>query len=188
MSTRSPASSALALPASPARSRGPQLRIHSPRTECVFLTICAATRDPIFGWITGDRFLPSRLGLLVREAWLNIPVYHPGSGLDVFCIMPDHFHAVLHLAPATRSSRRVLEGPAAWRGGIGTIVNQFKGSVTRSAAIEGIAVPQPLWQRGHFERGVQNADSLATIRHYVLHHALREAVRHGARSGSALRR
>jgi REP element-mobilizing transposase RayT len=169
-----------------ARSPAPRrtakvLRLADPdhRGGAIFLTLCAATREPLFGWLTGDRFLPSRLGLLVRESWLNIPVLHPGCGLDVFCLMPDHFHAVLHARPASRVSNPVLRGVAAWRGGVGTIVNQFKGAVARAAAIEGIVTPGPLWQRGYFERVIRDAEMLGNVRTYILRHALRNSLHQG---------
>ena len=152
---------------------------HDHRGGAIFLTLCAASREPLFGWLTGDRFLPSRLGLLVRESWLNIPVLYPGSGLDVFCLMPDHFHAVLHARPASRVANPVLRGTAAWRGGIGTIVNQFKGAVTRAAAIEGIVTPGPLWQRGYFERVINDDEMLRNVRTYILSHALRNSLHRG---------
>ena len=156
-----------------------RLADHDYRGGPIFLTLCAATREPLFGWLTGDRFLPSRLGLLVRESWLNIPVLYPGCGLDVFCLMPDHFHAVLHARPASRAANPVLRGVAAWRGGIGTIVNQFKGAVTRAAAIEGIVMPGPLWQRGYFERVIRDDEMLGNVRTYILSHALRNSLPRG---------
>jgi len=166
-------------PAPPRNGKVLRLADHDYRGGPIFLTLCAATREPLFGWLTGDRFLPSRLGLLVRESWLNIPVLYPGCGLDVFCLMPDHFHAVLHARVASRVADPVLRGAAAWRGGIGTIVNQFKGAVTRAAAIEGIVMPGPLWQRGYFERVIRDDEMLGNVRTYILSHALRNSLHRG---------
>lgn len=132
-----------------------------------FLTLCVATRDAVFGWITGGAFLPSPLGRLVRECWLSLPVAQPRCGLDAFALMPDHFHALVHFRAA----------PGA-RGGLGTAVSHFKGAVTAAARRDHLIGPGPLWQRGHFERSVRDERMLTTIREYILRNALREAVGH----------
>jgi len=148
----------------PARARLRLVTVPDPG-GAYFLTLCAATRDPVFGWITGGAFLPSPLGRLVRECWLSVPVVQPRCGLDAFTLMPDHFHALVHFRPAQGAS-----------GGLGTAVNQFKGAVTAAARREQLIGPGPLWQRGYFERCVPDERMLTTIREYILRNALREAV------------
>jgi REP element-mobilizing transposase RayT len=144
----------------------PRLRLVASEGGARFLTLCAATRDPVFGWITSGRFLPSALGRLVRECWLSVPVLHPRCGLDAFTLMPDHFHALVHFQPGPRPS-----------GGLGTIINHFKRAATLAARQERIAGPDPLWQRGYFERIVRDDRMLATVREYIVRNALKEALR-----------
>lgn len=148
----------------PARARLRLVTVPDPG-GAFFLTLCAATRDAVFGWITGGAFLPSPLGRLARECWLSLPVLQPRIGLDAFTLMPDHFHALVHFRPA----------PGA-RGGLGTAVNHFKGAVTAAARRDHLFGPGPLWQRGYFERSVGDERMLTTIREYILRNALREAV------------
>lgn len=153
------------LPPPPARTR-PALRLVRPPATApvtLFLTLCAAVRDPVFGWVTGGAFLPSPLGRLVRESWLSLPLRYPRCGLDAFALLPDHVHALVHLGP----------GPA--RAGLGAMVTAFKQAVTLAARADGIVGPAPLWQRGYFEREVRDAQMLAAVRDYIVHQALREA-------------
>jgi REP element-mobilizing transposase RayT len=131
-----------------------------------FLTLCAAVRDPVFGWITGGTFRPSPLGRLVRECWLSVPVQYPRCGLDAFALLPDHFHALVHFRPQP--------GP---RRGLGTIVNDFKRAVTQAARAQQLAGAEAIWQGGYFERQVGSDRRLATIRNYILKHAMREALK-----------
>lgn len=142
----------------------PRLRLVPDPGGCCFLTLCAATRDPVFGWVTGGSFLPSPLGRLVRECWLSVPIMHPHCGLDAFALMPDHFHALVHFRPARGAS-----------GGLGTAISRFKGAVTAAARRQQLIGPGPLWQHGFFERGVRDDRMLRTIREYILRNALREA-------------
>jgi REP element-mobilizing transposase RayT len=153
------------LPRPVPRPPRPRLRLVTDPGGSFFLTLCAASRDPVFGWVTGGAFLPSPLGRLVRECWLSLPVLQPQCGLDAFSLMPDHFHALVHFRPAPGT-----------RGGLGTAVSHFKGAVTAAARRDHLIGPGPLWQRGYFERGVRDERMLTTIREYILRNALREAV------------
>jgi REP element-mobilizing transposase RayT len=143
-----------------------------------FLTLCAASRNPVFGWITGGTFMPSPLGRLVRECWLSVPVLHPQCGLDAFALMPDHFHAIVHFRGIARRGQNPPKGPAGAKGGLGTIINQFKRAVTLGARQEALATMEAIWQRGYFERTIQDERMLATVREYIVRNALKEALRH----------
>ncbi|HEX9164755.1 MAG TPA: transposase [Gemmatimonadales bacterium] len=153
------------------------------RAGTFFVTLCAATRDPVFGWITGGSFLPSPLGRLVKECWLSVPVIHPRCGLDAFALMPDHFHAIVHLSMPAERARPSLAGSTGTKGGLGTIINQFKRAVTLAARHSRIVGPDSLWQRGYFERIVRDDRMLATVREYIVRNALKEAIRIGTRAG-----
>lgn len=174
-----------ARPAHPPLRRGLRLVTWDYCAGTFFVTVCAATREPVFGWITGGSFLPSPLGRLVRECWLSVPVGNPRCALDAFALMPDHFHAVVHFSGAVGCARHAPKGSAGMKGGLGTVINQFKRAVTLAARQEQIVGAEQLWQRGYFERVVRDDRMLATVREYIVRNALKEAIRVATRAGRA---
>jgi REP element-mobilizing transposase RayT len=96
--------------------------------------------------------------------------------------MPDHLHALVHFSPPHRHGGVGPRASSGARGGLGTVINQFKRAVTIHARQEDLAFPDPLWQRGYFERIIRNEKMLATVREYIVHNALKEALQDGGRT------
>lgn len=59
-----------------------------------FITICAASRQFIFGEITAkeSRLSASPIGELVIDSWESIPLHFPSVILDEYVLMPNHLH------------------------------------------------------------------------------------------------
>jgi REP element-mobilizing transposase RayT len=60
-----------------------------------FVTICTYNRDCIFGNVIDGTMHLSAAGRILNEEWLKTSDIRPGIELDVFVIMPDHFHAII---------------------------------------------------------------------------------------------
>lgn len=62
-----------------------------------FVTICAQGRARHFGDVIGGRVRLSPAGQVVQRAWTHLPESFDRISLDVFVVMPDHFHGILWL-------------------------------------------------------------------------------------------
>lgn len=54
--------------------------------------------------ICNDKFVLTPLGKIVHHAWLDLPQHYPMLVLDVFCVLPDHFHGIMMIQPARGGS------------------------------------------------------------------------------------
>jgi len=62
-----------------------------------FVTVCAARRGPLFGWISEGRVVENANARIVRDCWLDLPNHYPHVSLDTFVVMPDHIHGIIVL-------------------------------------------------------------------------------------------
>jgi REP element-mobilizing transposase RayT len=125
------------------------------------ITIVAARRQRLFSRVERSKVSVTSVGRIVEEEWLRIPVMRPRAWLDVFVIMPDHFHGIVGLEP---SDGGLLEA----QGSLASVIGGFKSACT-SRYRESIADPDArLWHRGFYEHWVRGSDQLARIRRYIL--------------------
>lgn len=62
-----------------------------------FVTICTYNREPIFGEIVGGEMKLNNVGKIVLEEWNNNANIRKNIELDIFTIMPNHFHAIIKI-------------------------------------------------------------------------------------------
>ena len=82
------------------------------------VTLCVEGRRPILGTLNAPDehhvmpwVYPSQLGLAVKQAWHEIPQYHPQVKLLGFQLMPDHVHGIIHVtSPMPQPLGRVIQG------------------------------------------------------------------------------
>ena len=60
-----------------------------------FLTLCINDWSHRLGEISEDILIPSCAGDMVERIWLETPTRYPGASLDEYCVMPNHFHAIV---------------------------------------------------------------------------------------------
>jgi REP element-mobilizing transposase RayT len=60
-----------------------------------FITLCNYNHGCLFGKIVGEEIQLNKLGLIVKEEWLQTQVIHPKIELDEFIVMPNHLHGLL---------------------------------------------------------------------------------------------
>lgn len=112
------------------------------------VTLCVEGRKPLLGTVCppdSHHVIPwvklSDLGRQVKQAWLNIPQFHPEVKLLAFQPMPDHIHGIIHV---TRPMNCHL----------GRIILGFKkGSydALHSTAVSGEPMTS-LWEEGYNDR------------------------------------
>jgi putative transposase len=143
-----------------------------------FVTVCAARRGLLFGWISDSRVLENANARIVRDCWLDLPNHYPHVSLDTFVVMPDHIHAIIvlldthrvgdvraGLKPAPTDGDAVED--AGVRHGLPEIVRALKTySARRINATRGTPGAS-VWQRGYYERSVRNERELDLTRKYI---------------------
>jgi REP element-mobilizing transposase RayT len=139
-----------------------------------FITLVTKGRQAIFGELVGDQILLSSCGQLVAEEWARTAKVRPELTLDVFVVMPNHFHAILFL----NDQSRIQLSLGAHRGAplrlpklhrqpksLGSIIAGFKSKASQSAG-------QSLWQRNYYDHIIRDERELNQIREYILHNPL----------------
>jgi REP element-mobilizing transposase RayT len=166
-----------------------------------FLTLCAYNRQCTFGEIAGDSVQLNAWGEIVREEWLRTAAMRHDVTLDEFIIMPNHMHMVVLLAgqgdhngrmqfaptdpargddagrmqfaPTQRAGDARIRGTATRA--IGSIVQGFKGAVTRRINQLRASSEPPVWQRNYYEHVVRDEKTLNAVREYILNNPARWA-------------
>jgi REP element-mobilizing transposase RayT len=82
----------------PARHRRRSIRLQGydySQIGAYFVTICAHHWVCLFGDIVDGEMRLSDAGRVVEATWEGLPSQYPGVALDVFVIMPNHFHGIM---------------------------------------------------------------------------------------------
>jgi len=62
-----------------------------------FITICCQNRICRFGEIENGEMILNDFGKIAHDEWLKLPERYPKMFVDVFQIMPNHFHGIIVL-------------------------------------------------------------------------------------------
>ncbi len=62
-----------------------------------FVTICTQGRESLFGRVIDGKMHLNDAGRMVEQLWSSLPVRFPTVTLDVFIVMPNHFHGIVLL-------------------------------------------------------------------------------------------
>lgn len=139
-----------------------------------FVTVCAHRHANLFGSIEHGVMMPNAIGRIVADEWRRTAELRPYVGLDVFVVMPNHFHGIIVIlnddwafqrnAPTETNDepKRKLQA-----GSLGAIVGRFKGKVSRRAHEMPGYRDLLVWQRNYYEHIIRNEKSLQAIREYV---------------------
>ena len=83
-----------------------------------FITLCTYNQSHLFGDIIEGEMKLNDLGVIVREEWEKTAEIRKEIELDEYVIMPNHFHAIVHIANAqTSDPAQTAAGPRANRSG-----------------------------------------------------------------------
>jgi len=132
-----------------------------------FVTICTQNRECIFGNIINNNvgvgrdrpisMILNQYGKIIENVWESLPDHHSVE-LDVFQIMPNHVHFILHIVLG--ASRRA---PTT----LGFIVGMFKTECTKQINKLRNTPGQKIFQRNYYEHIIQNENELIKIRQYI---------------------
>lgn len=139
-----------------------------------FITTCVQNRECLFGEISSSEptIILNEYGLIVQEWWQKIPEHFPDTVLDLFVVMPNHFHGLIqvqynndratHKAIALQSQEFFNKKTY-----LGKIMAYFKYQSTKIINQRRDTPGQKLWQRNYYEHIVRNERSLEILRNYI---------------------
>jgi putative transposase len=139
----------------PKSRRSVRLKGHDYRGPSIyFITICAHAERPLFGVLRKAAVQLSEAGAIVQSEWLRLASSKALVALDLFVIMPDHFHGIIELKPGNEYT-------------LGEVLRGFKARVTRGVHALDARSPGGLWQRNYYERIIRDQNDLDRIRAYI---------------------
>ena len=131
-----------------------------------FITLVTHERINLFGKIVDGEMVANVIGQIVCEEWVRSAEIRNDIELDSWCIMPNHFHAIVLMKESFSPS----PGLSCRRSphSLGSIVAGFKASVTRR--VNGINGSQgfPVWQRNYYDHVIRDDEDLNRIREYII--------------------
>ncbi|MBI5059968.1 transposase [candidate division KSB1 bacterium] len=141
-----------------------------------FVTIVTARRESLFGVIEDGQMVANEAGQIVIDEWLRTIAMRTRLTMDAFCLMPNHFHAVVVMGEAAPSARSApLRNELLLRrwnerapDSLSTIMAGFKAATTKRINELRCARGQSVWQHRFHEHVVRGDRDLAQIRDYIL--------------------
>jgi REP element-mobilizing transposase RayT len=124
-----------------------------------FITVCTAGRQPLFGAITPHRVELSAAGHIVEDEWRRSADLRLDVNLDVFIVMPDHFHGLIGLYDSFRAERR---------SSLPRLIGAFKGAVTRRIRSRDPGNFTEIWQRSYHDAVIRSARHFENVRRYII--------------------
>lgn len=133
-------------------------------------------RVEYFGEIINRRMHASVIGQIVIDEWERIAQLHPDVILDVYQLMPDHFHAIIILTqppdptrnkPTFQGNQYVYAAKHLLPHSVSTIISAFKARVTKAVhAIYPHIID--VWQANYYDTCIRSEQHLRNTRAYIL--------------------
>ena len=65
-----------------------------------YVTICTQDKLHLFGKVIDGKMVLNDAGRMIEKLWTEIPQYYPSFNVDVFQVMPNHFHGIVVIVGA----------------------------------------------------------------------------------------
>lgn len=152
-----------------------------------FVTICTQNRKCLFGNVLDDEMRLNEKGQMIENTWKDLVNRFNFVILDIYVIMPNHFHGIMVLKgrgePRVRPNRRgePCVHPGTNKDSLGRVIQAFK-SITTNEYIKNVKTKnwprfdEKLWQRDYFDRIIRNEYELDRIREYIVNNPLQWSI------------
>ncbi len=124
-------------------------------------------REYLFGNVVEAEIHNNRYGLIVREAWMDLPFHFPFVNLGAFIVMPNHVHGIVIINEVKHLVGRSSKAGIA-RHGLPEIVRALKSFSARRINELRNMLGSPVWQRSYYDRIIRNECELHDITEYIL--------------------
>lgn len=132
-----------------------------------FITICVGGGIHSLGKVDNGVMRMSEVGKIVAEEWENTPITRPDMNitLDEFCVMPNHFHAILIIG--TNEYNQLNNSNSQFepqRKNLASIIRGFKAKITSRAKK---LHPSFAWQPRYYDRIIKDSNEYKNVRAYI---------------------
>lgn len=137
------------------------------RAGAYYITIVTKNREQYFGEIKNKQFYPNDLGLFVETEWVKTPLLRPEMNveLDVFTVMPNHFHAIILIGLNNYNYIPAVENHFAPQSmNLASILRGFKSAVTSNTIKNSIVFS---WHSRFHDHIIRDYEELQRIRDYI---------------------
>ncbi len=138
-----------------------------------FVTICTQNRSCLFGEISAGVMEINIVGQMITDEWLALPSRFSAVKLDLFVIMPNHFHGILSIDSSLEMRGvSMMPTPTSSTPKLGDVIRSFK-SITTNRYTIGVRdlnwapFDRRIWQRNYYEHIIRNDRSLEAIQNYI---------------------
>ena len=138
-----------------------------------FITIDCYRHECRFGNILKKKMVPNDFGKIVENEWEELSKKHPNIELGVHQLMPNHFHAIIHV----RSERyRRRKNSCIIKFNLSDIIGGYKSIVSnkclqlhleRSGHLPRIPLLGKIWKRSFYDEIIRDEPSLKSISRYI---------------------
>ncbi len=142
-----------------------------------FITLVTYQRENRFGKIINREMKINEYWEIVVNEWKKSALIRAEIELDVYVVMPNHFHAIVYITDnfdvhRCRGDRPIAPTTTISAGptpkSIGALVAGFKSAVTHQINQKCLTSGLPVWQRNYYEHIIRNEKSFLKIRRYIL--------------------
>ncbi|MCD6596332.1 MAG: transposase [Bacteroidales bacterium] len=140
------------------------------RPGTYFVTLCVHERKCLFGDIIDEKICLNEYGEIVQTEWLKSSEIRKEIELDVYQIMPNHFHGIVMIQNNDRGDRPITPtGTFKMRPkSLSSLMAGFKSSVTTKINKLRDTPGKYVWQRDYYERIIRNEKELGRIKKYII--------------------
>lgn len=147
-------------------------------------TLVTHSRLSLFGSIAGDRIALNPAGSAVEAMLQSVPNRFPQVGIDEYCIMPNHLHAILIIQEQDQAGPEHEEmnaGSGAGKISLPGVMGWFK-SMTTHVYMDGVQrqgwprFDGKLWQRSYYEHIIRDENDLTRMREYIVNNPLQWSI------------
>ena len=110
------------------------------------------------------------IGQVVDESIRGIPERYAGVNIDSYCIMPDHVHLILAVAPHVKKAGEAGRDRAR---PLQDIIGTMKSYTDRQYRILGMPSETKLWQISYYDHIIRNQQDLEATRQYIQNNPLK---------------
>lgn len=130
-----------------------------------FVTMVTQLRECLFGEVVDSEMQVNQFGIIVDQAWMDLPSHYPQVTLEVFVVMPNHVHGIVVInecrgGSQTRPYRMIQHG-------LPEIVRAFKSfsamRINQLQKRDRVAV----WQRSFYDHIIRNEQDFRNNWEYI---------------------
>lgn len=142
-----------------------------------FITICCQNKICWFGRVEDEIMILSKVGLIAKQCWMNIPRHFPLVALHEFVVMPNHIHGILEITGSVGAKNLSPAGNSLFQSPsktIGSVIRGFKVGVSKwvrnnipAKDFSPLHQTNSIWQRNYYEHIIRGSESHQHISDYI---------------------